>query len=643
MRSRRPCSAPSPATIALAAFVAFVAPTAGGNPPDPDSSAHGSPPPAATESAADPGQHLTDTTRPDAPARVEGADDPEFTPLREALGRAGDAESFSRAARPLIAALEKRGLGDGAEAIWLIDRLNYVEPNVADWVFKRAMLRRRRGEIKQAILDFEKLVLMAPNDPLAVRGLRALPELYLQVGDLRAAASTDERLLERRLADPLPVLGRLVRTYDALGFQDKSAAALQRLRTIGGDDAMQSADLQWLAAEAAGRAGQSGESAQRLIEFAKRFPNDQREPEALLRAAQSLRELGQEEMALDFAAQAIEKADDRTFRARGYLERAELLELQGRIAEAESEYGKILSGTPDLMQVAVALHGLVRLSLAHDGLPQTLFRLAAIAQGADRFASPLARRHIVTLLQKEGARIAEKPIDAAAVVELARRLGIIREAPAMLRLSAAQLREELGATTEAAALYGTLLTEAGALGDAARRGLARCEPTKQPEGLPLDEPDRLQALRRGEQWDAIEAALAGRLDGRGGEFKRTLAARAAFARNELDAVAELLEPLEPVSGETALLRGDERALAGRWDAACADFAIAAESIPAGAAREWTELRLVLCAQRAGDTPRARARLASLLAAKPGPPVLGAAKGLEAELGPREDADAAGAP
>ncbi len=571
--------------------------------------------------------------RPEAPKVVFGAADPALRPLREALGQAKEEVAWSLAARALLGELEKRGQGESSESAWLIDRLNYVEPNQPEWVWRRANLRRKHGDTKAAIEDFEKLVLMAPNDPLTVRALRALPELYIKQGDLRAAADADERLLDQRLADPVPVLSRLAHTYDALGFNDKSATTLERLRVIGGDQAMQNPDLQWLSAEAAKRDGLTGKSAERMIEFAKRFPGDKREPEALLRAAQDLKELGQDAMALDLAAQAIEKADDRTFRARGYIERAEVLERQGKFEQAEREYGNILQGTPDLMQVAVALHGLVRLSLAHHGLPATLFRLAVIAQGYDRFAAPLARRHIESLLVREADKIAERPIDAAAVTELARRLGMLKQVPAVLRLSAAQLREEVGAFPGAMQLYATLLQEQGAIGEAARRGALRCDPSRAPEAIAVDDLERLTALRRGEHWEQIEESLLGRLDGRGGATKRTLAARAAFARKDLPRVHEVLEPLQPIGGEAALLRGDERAVAGRWDAACSDYTAAATYFDSGPEHAWLEVRLASCDLRSGNSTAARQRLQAVIDSKPAQPALLAAKAVIAHLPP----------
>lgn len=589
----------------------------------------------ATEPAA-PAAAPLEAARPAAPQLVFEQDDPELRPLREALGQAKEEVAWSRAARGLLAALEKRGQGESSESTWLIDRLNYVEPNQPEWVWRRGNLHRKQDHTKAAIEDFEKLVLMAPNDPLAVRALRALPELYVKAGDLRAAAAADERLLAQNLADPLPVLGRLIRTYETLGFEDKMAQALEALRRIGGDAAMQNADLQWLSAEAAQRAGEQDKSTEQLLDFAKKFPGDKREPEALLRAAQNLKGVGQEAMALDLAAQAIEKAGDQTFRARGYIERADLLERQGKLEAAEKEYENVLHGTPDLMQVAVALHGLVRLTLAHHGLPATIFRLAAVAQGFDRFAAPLAKRHIETLLRKNADKIAELPIDAAAVTELARRLGILKQVPAALRLSAAQLREDLGARPAAAQLYATLLDEPGAVGEAARRGMLRCDPSRPLEAIAVDDLERLAALKRGERWDQIEEALMGRLDGRGGITKRALVARAAFLRKDLTRVSEVLEPLQPVSGEAALLRGDERALAGRWDAACEDYTAAAPYFDSGPEHAWIEVRLANCDARFGRPDDARQRLKAVIESKPLEPAAFAAKSVMERLPPPEE-------
>lgn len=555
---------------------------------------------------------------PTPPTQVDA--DPVLTPLREALGRAGDELQWAIAARALLAALDRKQRGDSQEAQWLVDRLEYVEPNAPEWAWRRSRHRQLMADYAGAIADLEKLVLMAPQDPLAIRALRALPELYLRVDDLRKSAVADERLLEQKLADPLPVLSRVIRTYEKLGFHDKAAAALDRLRAFGGKSLVDDPNLRWLAAEASSRAGNAADSAQKMIDFADQFPQDERQPEALLRAAQDLKNLGQEALALEYAAKAIERAEDLSTRARGLLEKADLLQRDQRYEAAASEYERVLTGTPDLMQVAVALHGLVRLSLEHFGLAETFFRLAAIAQGVDRFAAPLARRHIETLLRHHEQALAAQPIDAATVTELARRLGISRAVPVSIRSAAAQLREQVGDFEAAYKLYETVVLDGGEAATEARRAQMRCRPESLPETIAPDDLERLAALRRAARWSAVEEALTGRLDGRGGASKRTLAARAAFVRRDLEQVSQLLEPLEPLAGEAALLRGDARSLAGRIDDACADYFAAEPFFESGPEQAWLQVRLARCEQLNELIPEARTRLQRVLDAKPQEPI-----------------------
>lgn len=576
-------------------------------------------------------------TEPAAPGAATS--DPELAALREPLAAATDDAAWDRAARALLRVLDKKRLGSGSEATWLIDRLLVHDPDNPEWLWRRADQRIQAGEVESAIADCERLAKQGIDEPLAVRALRALPLLYGRLGDSERSAAADERLLELKLGDPQLLLGRLAKSYETLGQSDAAASVLERLRALGASDLDGDADLQWLAADAAARAGRTQESAQLLIDFAKKFHGDPREPEALLRAAQSLKELGQEAMALDLADQAITKASATDLRARGHMERADLLVQRGRIDEAEAEYLQILQGNPDLMQTATALHDLVKLTKEHRGLASTLFQLAAIARRPDRFASPLAKRHFQTLLWKEGAALAQQPIDAAAVVALAETMQVVQGIPPALRLAAAQLREQVGARESAKNRYGELVDEPESLGREARYGQMRADP-KSSSVIPPDDPDRLVALRAGEAWKEIDAALTGRLDGRGGAAKRTLAAQSAFAQKDPRRALALLDPLQGAGSEPLLLRADARALDGRWKEACADYRAVAESPPNGAARDWLEFRLARCELRDEDNAAARARLAALVAAKPTSPTALTAKRLLDVLSPPPSAEAA---
>jgi tetratricopeptide (TPR) repeat protein len=245
------------------------------------------------------------------------------------------------------------------------------------------------------------------------------------------------------------------------------------------------------------------------------------------------------------------------------------------------------------------------------------------------------------------------------------------EAAMRARLLRARLLESLGRTDEARDEYKTILgrtPDAGTAAAALRRLMAMERERTGTRGALLmlgalmvrgDElAARLAAAHfqnlLAEVWeqaapDGPEALFLGKLVERTGRdvrvppgLRREMAAllerigaeeRAAIVRRELPAGSEAPEAdPSPARGPAeVLVEADAAALAGEWEAACADYRAAIDQGLSGARAEWAEARLARCAVRAGDVAEARERLARLSAAEPGAPAAFEAERLLEEL------------
>ena len=550
--------------------------------------------------------------------------------LRDRLAEAKDRDAWEGIAFQLLVELDRHGEANSSEATWLVDHLLEGHPDNPLLLWRRAMARRRKGDARGAVLDLEKIVRVAPRSPWAVRALRALPGLYLQLGERARAARADERLLAERLADPVAVLGRLARTYALLGKVRKVRATLARLEALEPGRVVRDPDLLWLWADAEARLGSPREAARAMLRFANVFPRDPRRPEALIRAARALEKLGKRNTALALAREVVETADDPAKVAAARLFTAQVLEKERKEKEAWLAYRDVLESATDPLLVARAMRRMVDLTVEKEGRRAALLMLAGIIESGDRLSRTFARSHFDRLVRLMAPELEKDDLEAAFVLRLAERLGQVGEITPGIRLAAGRLRERVGEYDKAAAIYRVLEKHwYEPVARRARLGIARCEPDELPEGVPPDDPGRLAALAREEHWKVIREVLRGpRLTGKDAAARRTLLARAAWAEGDVPAARAALEPLGDVSGEAALLRGDARALAGAWQDACRDFRAAARTLARNApGADWAQVRVAACELREGSRERAEQRLRAILAADPPEPVRFAAEQL----------------
>ncbi len=550
-------------------------------------------------------------------------DDARIRELRERLERAENRGAWDAAAFELLVELDRQGQANSSEAIWLVDHLLEGHPDNPLLLWRRAMARRRKGDARGAVIDLERLVRVAPDSPWAVRALRALPALYLQLGERMKAARADERLLRERLADPVAVLGRLARTYALMGKVRKVRETLARLEALEPGRIARNPDLLWLWADAEDRLASPREAARAMLRFANVYPEDPRRPEALLRAARALEKLGKKKTALALAREVVETADDPAKIAAARLFTAQVLEKERKEEEAWIAYRDVLESATDPLLVAKAIRRLVDIKVEKEGHRAALLMLAGIIESGDRLSRTFARSHFDRLVRLNAKRFEGDDLEAAFVLRLAERLGQVDEITPGIRLAAGRLRERVGAYDKAAAIYRVLENHwYDPVARQAKLGIARCTPDRLPDGIAPDEPGRLAALAREQHWKVIREVLRGaRLDGKNAAGKRTLLARAAWAEGDVPAARAALEPLGKVTGEAALLRGDARALAGAWKEACRDFRAAARTLPRKApGADWAQVRVAACELREGKRKRAEQRLRAILAGDPPEPV-----------------------
>ncbi len=550
-------------------------------------------------------------------------DEARIRELRARLERAENRGAWDAAAFELLVELDRQGQANSSEATWLVDHLLEGHPDNPMLLWRRAMARRRKGDARGAVIDLERLVRVAPESPWAVRALRALPALYLQLGERVKAARADERLLRERLADPVAVLGRLARTYALLGRVRKVQETLARLEALEPGRIVRNPDLLWLWADAKARLGSPREAARAMLRFANVYPRDPRRPEALLRAARALEKIGRSRTALALAQEVVETADDPVKIAAARLFTAQVLEKQRDEDDAWIAYRDVLESATDPLLVAKAIRRLVDLKVEKEGRRAALLMLAGIIESGDRLSRTFARSHFDRIVRLMAPDLEKDELAAAFVLRLAERLGQVDEITPGIRLAAGRLRERVGEYDRAAAIYRVLEKHwYGPIARQARLGLARCAPDEVPEGIAPDDPARLAALAREEHWKVIREVLRGsRLGGRDAAAKRTLLARAAWAEGDVPAARAALEPLGEVTGEAALLRGDARAIAGAWEEACRDFRAAARTLPRNApGADWAQVRVAACELREGSRERAEQRLRAILAGDPPEPV-----------------------
>ncbi len=543
--------------------------------------------------------------------------------LRQRLEQAEDRRAWDAAAFELLVELDRRGQANSSEAIWLIDHLLEAHPDNPLLLWRRAMARRRKGDARGALIDLERLVRVAPDSPWGVRALRALPALYLQLGERARAARADERLLREHLADPVAVLARLARTWALIGKVRRVRETLARLEALDPGRIVRNPDLLWLSADAEARLAPPLQGARAMLRFANVYPRDPRRPEALLRAARALQKAGKEKTALALAREVVETCDDPNKVAAARFFAARELDRQRDEQDAWVAYRDVLESATDPLLVAKAIRRLVDMKVRREGKRAALLMLAGIIESGDRLSRTFARSHFDRIVRLMAPELEKNDLEAAFVLRLAERLGQVDEITPGIRLAAARLRERVGAYGRAASLYRVLEKYwYEPVARRARLGIARCTPDKLPEGIAPDDPARLAALAREEHWKVIRQVLRGkRLEGRDAAAKRLLLARAAWAGGDVPAARAALEPLGEVTGEAALLRGDARALAGAWEEACRDFRAAARSLPRNqAGADWARVRVAACELREGNRARAEQRLRAILAENPPEPV-----------------------
>ncbi|MDQ7006565.1 MAG: hypothetical protein Q9Q40_04995 [Acidobacteriota bacterium] len=559
--------------------------------------------------------------------------DGQILDLRRQLDEAETREAWEMVARRLLAALDRRGLGREPEALWLVNHLLETVPDDPVLLWRRADAARRAEDPGGAIDDLEHLVQVAPRHPLGVRARRALPALYLAMGRNADAAKADEALLAEGLADPIAVLGRLARTYALMGDTARVRACLERLEKRAPDRVRLDPEIMWLYAEAVSRLGEPKRTAQVMLHFANLFPRDPRRSRALSEAARAFRDLGRGELALQFIGEALEQTQDPLEAVQVRLTRGEVLASLGRKHQARGEFETVISSALDPEPAARALRLLLDMEEQERGVRAAVLMAVGLVRNGDPFIREMARNHFDRLVRKLGPELDGEPTEAAFFLELARKVDRTAALSAEATFAAAALREAVGDYEEAGKIYKLRVRSFGKHGQVARRGVARNLPREEVKGIPLDDPLRLRALEREQAWEVIGEILQGQaLDGSERVYRRTLAARAAWAQGRQAQAARVLEPLSPIRGEAALMRGDARALAGRWKEACVDFRAAARGLKLPSARHWLQVRLAACEMREGRREAARKRIEKLLEReKPPMPALFAAEQLLARI------------
>ena len=575
--------------------------------------------------------------KPRAPGAEEQAEVPtdgQILDLRRQLDEAESRPQWGMIARRLLVALDRRGLGRQAEALWLVGHLLETVPDDPVLLWRRGDAARRGEDAAGAIDDFEHLVRVAPRHPLGVRARRALPALYLAAGRHADAARADEELLAEGLADPVAVLGRLARTYALMGDTARVRSCLERLEKRAPDRVRLDPEIMWLYAESVARLGEPERTAEVMLHFANLFPRDPRRVEALSLAARAFRDSGRSELALKFIGEALEQTRDPMQAVRVRLTRGEVLASLGREDQARKDFQAVINNALEPEPAAQALRKLLDMEEREQGVRAAVLMTVGLVRNGDAFVREMARNHFDRLVRKLWPQLERDPIDAAFFLELARELDRTTALSARATFAAASLRESVGEYEQAGEIYKLQIRTIGQHGQTARRGLARTQPLEEVPGIAKDDPLRLHALEREQAWEVIGEILQGKaLDGSERAYRRTLATRAAWARGQGLQAAGWLEPLPRVQGETALLRGDARALAGRWKDACLDFRAASHGLTLVSARQWLEVRLAACEMREGRRQAARKRIEALLEGEPPPmPALFAAEQLLTRLG-----------
>ncbi|RMG43586.1 MAG: hypothetical protein D6718_11935 [Acidobacteria bacterium] len=563
------------------------------------------------------------------PAAMAGpaAGDPDG--LRQELERQKTREDWDRTARRLLASLDASGQGGTAEAAWLVAKLLETHPDDPLLLWRRGEIRRRGGDVEGAIADFEQLARRHPGHPAGIRARRALPALYLRAGLTAKAARADESLLEDGLADPIPVLSRLARTYARLGRPAEVKRTLARLAALAPGRASYDPGLAWLAAEASAALDDPLVAAAGMLRFANLFPADPHRYEALMRAAEAFARHGRHALAATLAEEVAESSADAELAARAWLLRGEAFERAGDLEKARDAYRRGLDGATNPRLAATALRHLIDLTIREHGSETALLMLASDLRRGDRFRRKLAEAHFPRLLEAMASKLSRDPAKAYFFERLLEELDLTEQTPPAIALGAAELLESIGEEEAAGRLYSRLAAGGGPAAGRARAGLARCAPPKAPGVGPAE---AIAALARKGRWDEVLVRSA-ELGPQPPARAAALAARAAMRAGRLAEARPLLEAaVEPPEGAPPALlveRADLLALGGRWDEACALYRKAAgrpeHLLPAE--RSWLDLRGAACAFREGRAGEAARRVRTLLARSPGEPIRFAAENL----------------
>lgn len=537
----------------------------------------------------------------------------------------------ARLAEALLEGLDRYGQGRGPEAVALANEILAIRPDDPLLLWRRGDARRRAGQSAGALSDLQHLIEVAPDHPLAVRARRALPSLMLRTGRREESAAADEELLASGIADPGTVLARLARTYALVGDLARVQDALSRLAEVDPSRLRLDADTSFLAAEVADKLGTRAQAGAALLRFANVFPADPRRDQALLRAARAYEDSGQHDIALRLMEESVETSRRPAVAAAGRLEKGELLAGIGEHEDAVAAYEEALAGAADPATAQRAFERIVEVTVQTRGTKYALALLAGRSKDPRPLVAGAARAQFGALVDGITADLVGDPAEAAFVVELARRAGVEDILRPGVVLAAAALREQVGNYANAAALAKTRASLPPPDGDPARAMLARTIP-RDAAGI-LAAPERLEALRREEAWPLVLKAVGTPESGQKSlDPQRVAAARAAFMAGDPTWAGELLDPIAPIRGIAALMRGDARALAEDWSGACEDYRAAQRSAELGEVeRAWAEVRIASCEAREGRADDARGRLQVLLGRDPGDPARLAAEKLLAEI------------
>lgn len=541
--------------------------------------------------------------------------------LRERLSSAQTPEQWEERARALLAALDRQGLSRTPEAFSLIEELIAVDPGDPVLLWRRADMERRSGKSEEAIADLERLIEIAGDHPLGVRARRALPALYLRVGEPEKSAEADERLLAEGLADPVAVSIRLAHTYAALQQPRQLRRTLERLESLAPGKLETDPELMWLDARAAQGLGLEAEAAERLLRFANLHTKDGRRTEAMVRAAELFAGEGRAELALGLLEEVVASEPELNWAMQARLQLAELLDVQGRSEESRRHLTQILDEALDPATVAGALKLLLDGIERREGLEAAVASAASLIASGERFHVEMARNHLDRLMRELEPSLRGDPPRLLYYYDLLRSVEQERALSPEARLMVGALFERMGLRGQAATVYEALVGHFGPERETAHRGLVRSAPRKTPAETRDELDDRLRALAREEAWGEVRKIVeAKRLSPQAAPEILAIAARAHFAAGESSAAAKLLSEARPETAELAVLRGDARALSGDWEQACADYAGAAEEAAEEPMSYWLEWRVALCELRDGREEEAKRRIEALRRSEPGPPV-----------------------